>query len=280
MLMMGFFVILWVLKPCRVPIRPTRKWPSRPMNGSKPSVKSAGDLAGCRIRPATIRSRAAIRRQARNGEGEKGKLERKTDGAEGTDPEVTSIRQGKQATVGGRMLFDKGDASFNAEIRRQLDQVAQEIRGHRNIVLIKGHTSTDDLPDTATAQQKMDLSLRRAQAVADYLIAKGVEPEILRVQGCSNFEPVLQRAYQAVHSPTTAASRSKRPRRSLRISRIRPIARTERPPTADKLTQILPACRSGKSALPTGQESSPASSRDFLFQTPHLFSGSGPERAV
>ena len=29
------------------------------------------------------------------------------------------------------------------------------------------------------------------------VIAKGVEPDILRVQGCSTFEPVVQRAYGA-----------------------------------------------------------------------------------
>jgi outer membrane protein OmpA-like peptidoglycan-associated protein len=76
-----------------------------------------------------------------------------------------------------------------------LDSIVTEIRGHRNIVLVKGHASLDDLPETATAQQKMDLSLRRAQAVSDYLTSRGVEPEILRVQGCSTFEPVVQRAY-------------------------------------------------------------------------------------
>jgi hypothetical protein len=41
----------------------------------------------------------------------------------------------------------------------------------------------------------MELSIRRAQAVADYLISKGVSPEVLRVQGCSTFEPVVERAY-------------------------------------------------------------------------------------
>jgi outer membrane protein OmpA-like peptidoglycan-associated protein len=41
----------------------------------------------------------------------------------------------------------------------------------------------------------MDLSLRRAQAVSNYLTLRGVDPEILRVQGCSTFEPVVQREY-------------------------------------------------------------------------------------
>ena len=61
----------------------------------------------------------------------------------------------------------------------------------------KGHTSLDDLPDGATEQQKMDLSIRRAQAAADYLTEKGVDPRILRVQGCSTFEPLVQREYSA-----------------------------------------------------------------------------------
>ena len=41
----------------------------------------------------------------------------------------------------------------------------------------------------------MNLSVRRAQVVADFLTSHGVEPEILRVQGCSTFAPIIQRVY-------------------------------------------------------------------------------------
>jgi outer membrane protein OmpA-like peptidoglycan-associated protein len=41
----------------------------------------------------------------------------------------------------------------------------------------------------------MDLSLRRAQAAADYMRQKGVEARAIRVQGCSTFEPLTQRVY-------------------------------------------------------------------------------------
>ena len=71
------------------------------------------------------------------------------------------------------MLFERGSAVLSDQTKLELDQVAEMIRGHRNIVMIKGHTSLDDLPDDATEQQKMDLSLRRAQAAADYLVQKG-----------------------------------------------------------------------------------------------------------
>jgi outer membrane protein OmpA-like peptidoglycan-associated protein len=95
------------------------------------------------------------------------------------------------------MLFDPGSVVLTAATKAELDQVADQIRGHRNIVMVKGHTSLDDLPDNATPQQKMDLSLRRAQAAADYLTERGVEPQILRVQGCSTFEPLIQHEYAA-----------------------------------------------------------------------------------
>jgi outer membrane protein OmpA-like peptidoglycan-associated protein len=131
------------------------------------------------------------------GPGEKGIVQHQSQGAEGTDPEVTSIRTSKESVVGGRLLFGMGDATLMPPTISMLDQIAVQVRGHRNIVIVKGHASLDDLPDNASAQQRMDLSLRRAQNVADYLVTKGVSPDILRVQGCSTFEPVAQRAYSA-----------------------------------------------------------------------------------
>ena len=126
-----------------------------------------------------------------------GTTNREQKGPDGTDPEVTSLRPSRQATEGGKMLFDPGSVVLSPATKSALQQVVDEIRGHRNIVMVKGHTSLDDLPDNATPQQKMDLSLRRAQAAADYLTERGVEPYIIRVQGCSTFEPLTQRQYTA-----------------------------------------------------------------------------------
>jgi outer membrane protein OmpA-like peptidoglycan-associated protein len=196
MCMMGLFVILWVLKP-----------------GPKPSEQAAASeelmntIAGIREAfgyvpdpnssdPIDVQMLLKkIEQMKMNGPGEKGKTLRESNGAEGTDPEVTSIRPGKQATVGGRMLFEKGGATLGRGAVNTADQIVLEIRGHRNIVMVKGHTSLDDFPEGATAQQRMDLSLRRAQAVADHMTSRGVSPDIIRVQGCSTFEPVLQRTY-------------------------------------------------------------------------------------
>src|SRR6185312_8890758 len=49
---------------------------------------------------------------------------------DGTDPEVTNIRDGKTAVVGSRMLFDRGTATLSASTRAALDQTADQIKGH------------------------------------------------------------------------------------------------------------------------------------------------------
>jgi flagellar motor protein MotB len=198
MLMMGFFVILWVLKP-----NPGKKGSDNDSENDYVVKIAASIRAGFDYVP-NPQSRDPVDRQmiidglSRThppGEGKKGKSEIEPKGAVGTEPDVTSIRPSNHATEGGKMLFDRGSDVLSDQTKQELDQVAEMIRGHRNIVMIKGHTSLDDLPDGATDQQKMDLSLRRAQAAADYLGQKGVEPRAIRVQGCSTFEPLTEREY-------------------------------------------------------------------------------------
>jgi flagellar motor protein MotB len=196
MLMMGFFVILWVLKP-----DPGKK-------GAPESddyvVKIAASIRGGFGYTPNPSSRDPVDIQMiingmskthPPGEGKRGKTDNEPKGAVGTENEVTNIRPSDHATEGGKMLFDRGSAVLSDQMKADLDAVADVVRGHRNIVMVKGHTSLDDFPDTATDEQKMDLSLKRAQAAADYLAQKGVEARILRVQGCSTFEPLTQRQY-------------------------------------------------------------------------------------
>lgn len=199
MLMMGFFVILWVLKPSPSPkteAAANQDWIKvaaaiRDAFGYVPKAGSSDPVDVQMILQQMSQPRIP------DGPGEGGKTQVKPDGAKGTDPEVTAIRPGRQAMVGGRLLFDKAESRLTPGILNMLDQVADQIRGHLNIVLVKGHTSLDDFDDSATPEQKLDLSLRRAQSVSDYLTQHGVDPQILRVQGCSTFEPVIQREYTA-----------------------------------------------------------------------------------
>jgi flagellar motor protein MotB len=196
MLMMGFFVILFVLKPTGNP-------GASPADAQSQSEQHWRDVVG------EIRKGFGYEPDPHSSDPvDQAMIERargKKDGAEndhprettpGTDHDVTSIRPGSHTVVGTRLMFDRGQSILTPQTIKGLDDISGRIRGHNTIVLIKGHTALDDLPDS-TAQQRMDLSLRRAQTAADYMMSKGVSAEVIRVQGCSTFEPVRQREYSA-----------------------------------------------------------------------------------
>jgi flagellar motor protein MotB len=200
MLMMGFFVILWVLKP-----NPTKDHPEGAPNDDWIAVAAAvreafGYMPDPHSKDPVDLHMLLKRLHTVNpvkGPTPQSPAHIEAQGAKGTDPEVQSIREGKVSLVGGRLLFDRDSAELMPDTRNSLDQIAAKIRGHYNIVLVKGHSALDDLSDNGSTQQRMELSLRRAQAAADYLVSKGVDAQVLRVQGCSTFEPVNPRAYTA-----------------------------------------------------------------------------------
>jgi flagellar motor protein MotB len=206
MCMMGLFVIMWVLKPgMQQPPQPVEQ-----AAGGKQAEEAwldtvIGIRGGFGWEPDPNSQDPVDRRammKVRNGPGEHGKMDTRQQGAQGTDPEVTSIRSGTKATVGSRILFARGNDKISRDATPLLDQIAQQIKGHKHVFVLKGHTGPDDLPEGTSAEDKMALSVNRAKAVADYLMGRGVSPEVIRVQGCSTFEPVAARAY----TPETQAS--------------------------------------------------------------------------
>jgi chemotaxis protein MotB len=195
MLMMGFFVILWVLKP---PAGKNGSSDAEAAEQQKTWIQTVGEIRkGFGYEPDPHSNDPVDKMMIQKALGQKQGAEnnRPRQTAIGTNHEVTTVRPGNYTVVGARLLFDAGSLKLTPETTRALDEIAEKIRGHFAIVLVKGHASLDDLPETATDQQRMDLSLRRAQAAADFLMTKGVAPQVLRVQGCSTFEPVHQRAY-------------------------------------------------------------------------------------
>src|SRR5690349_8441300 len=136
MCMMGLFVILWVLKPM-----------PKPEGNQKLSDEMIKMLASIRDAfghipdpdsqdPVDIEllMRKLQKVRPHMGPGEGGETKIKREGAEGTDPEVTKIRDGKKAGVGGRLLFSLGTAELTPEAKHDLEQIADKIRGHRQIV--------------------------------------------------------------------------------------------------------------------------------------------------
>jgi outer membrane protein OmpA-like peptidoglycan-associated protein len=194
MLMMGFFVILWVLKPpAGKDGEPTPTMPVEVRGEIKKAFNYVPDPNSNDPVDLYLRGLYKVKPHA---ETDGGKSTQEKEGKRGSEPDVESIRPSKQVGQGGKVLFVPGDAALSPAALKGLDDVVPLIKGHTNIFIVKGHASTDDYPeDGGTDAARMALSLARAQAAVEHLVAHGVARETLRVQGCGTFEPVVQRAY-------------------------------------------------------------------------------------
>ena len=79
---------------------------------------------------------------------------------------------------------------LTSEAKTILNRVAEDLNRYPSVrVIIVGHTD-----NRGSAAYNKDLSLRRAKAVARYLVGKGVDPERMRYAGKGEEEPVASNA--------------------------------------------------------------------------------------
>ena len=83
--------------------------------------------------------------------------------------------------------FKVGSAELPALLKKQLDVFADVLRTKKNAerqVRIVGHADA-----TGTPQANQALSVKRAESVRDYLVAKGTDPALLVTEGVGASEP-------------------------------------------------------------------------------------------
>lgn len=99
---------------------------------------------------------------------------------------VTREGEGLVVTFASGLLFDFDSDRLRAESRRNLDSLATSLAsfGDSKLLLV-GHTDS-----VGTASYNLDLSQRRAGAVADYLISRGVPVARLATSGRGETDPV------------------------------------------------------------------------------------------
>ncbi|MDP2342050.1 MAG: OmpA family protein [Deltaproteobacteria bacterium] len=85
------------------------------------------------------------------------------------------------------VFFDSGKATIQARSSSLLDQIAQVMKAHPEVkkIRIEGHT------DSAGADDKnLELSKKRARAVLDALLTRGIEPARLDSEGFGETKPI------------------------------------------------------------------------------------------
>ncbi|MDY0745879.1 OmpA family protein [Paucibacter sp. R3-3] len=105
--------------------------------------------------------------------------------------------------------FKAGSADLPDSVKRQLDVFAEALKGRSGTsqkVRLEGHT---DASGSATGNQ--ELSQRRAEAARQYLVDKGVSPDLLTAVGVGSSQPKPGLSPQAPENRRVEISRDSQP---------------------------------------------------------------------
>lgn len=105
--------------------------------------------------------------------------------------EVAAIREDQQRgtviTLSGAVLFTSNQASLLPIAREKLDQVAEALKQQavEQAIVVEGYTDSQ-----GSDKVNEELSLRRAQAVRDYLVTRGVPADRIQAAGRGEANPI------------------------------------------------------------------------------------------
>jgi len=123
---------------------------------------------------------------------EKARSETNEPGPAGDKPKVQSQETSEYVSPIGIVPFDVNSAAVSPAGTSTISELAEQIRGRRVIIEIRGHVSAAEA--VHDAQRGMKLSTDRALAVAKVLAEHGVKWNQLRLVACADSSPVRARA--------------------------------------------------------------------------------------
>lgn len=108
-----------------------------------------------------------------------------------SEVKVTELKDGGvKVHVPGSVSFASGSSIVSPGLAPTLDKIATTLNEHPSTrVTVVGHTDSVGGTDTNQA-----LSLMRANAVADYLVQRGVKRDRMVIEGRGEFEPIADNA--------------------------------------------------------------------------------------
>jgi outer membrane protein OmpA-like peptidoglycan-associated protein len=108
-------------------------------------------------------------------------MERDIEGAK-----IERIGEGIKITFASGILFDVGKSAVKPVAQTNLQNLSTILNKYEDTeILVEGHTDA-----TGSEDSNMDLSLRRAQSVSNYLQTRQVMPTRLHIQGYGETQPV------------------------------------------------------------------------------------------
>jgi outer membrane protein OmpA-like peptidoglycan-associated protein len=117
-------------------------------------------------------------------------LEAKLKDARDTIAKIAAVKdddRGMVITLQGEVLFTTGKSDLKPAAMAKLDQIADALRGKEQPMVVYGYTD-----NVGTYDNNMTLSQKRAQAVRDYLVTKGIPNDLITAQGKGPDNPVAE----------------------------------------------------------------------------------------
>jgi chemotaxis protein MotB len=113
---------------------------------------------------------------------------------QGDEVEIRQLQGELKITIRDKILFPEGGFTLDSKAQQVLAKMAPTLNGFKNTkVVVRGYT--DDIPIGAGLRSQgiatnLDLSSKRADNVADFLIRKGVAQNLISAQGMGETSPV------------------------------------------------------------------------------------------
>ncbi|HOB76723.1 MAG TPA: flagellar motor protein MotB [Phycisphaerae bacterium] len=117
------------------------------------------------------------------------------EGIPGRSFRVRRLRDGMEITAGGPVFFEPLSAALTPQGRREIAALGEILKGHRNMIEVRGHAIEEPRPENWTYQDAMKLSYDRASNVTNELIKAGIDPRAIRIVAAGPNEPLVRGVY-------------------------------------------------------------------------------------
>ncbi len=190
--MMAFFLVMWITSQSKPVKQAIAQYFTDPW-GNSATPSSSQSIGPRRDRPGTPpiigphkgglgRGRGTTRPAPQS-------AAQSDQGRQTGKPSLIVLQDSGQSHVGAVLPFPEDSAELDDVAQNFLQDLVPLMLGKPNKIEIRGHASKRPLPEGSGFKNAWEISYARCLATMDYLLAKGVAPDRIRLSQAGPYEP-------------------------------------------------------------------------------------------